>query len=217
MNDRDMLAAAQWACDMSDWQLCINTSERTKVEIDVAQRYPMPFRRDIVEAATNAGLDPAFVFGLIRQETRFMGNMRSAVGANGLMQLMPATAKWAARKGNIPYRPDLISDASTNLRIGSYYLKLVLESFGGSDPMAAAAYNAGPARPRRWRGGLMLAPEVWTENVPFHETRDYVKKVMTNAAIYAALLGNKGPQLRPRLGPQIGPRDAEQPPAPDMP
>ncbi|HEY8974093.1 MAG TPA: transglycosylase SLT domain-containing protein, partial [Burkholderiaceae bacterium] len=217
MNDRDMLAAAQWACDMSDWQLCINTSERTKVEIDVAQRYPMPFRRDIVEAATNAGLDPAFVFGLIRQETRFMGNMRSAVGANGLMQLMPATAKWAARKANIPYRPDLITDATTNLRIGSFYLKMVLESFGGSDPMAAAAYNAGPARPRRWRGGLMLAPEVWTENVPFYETRDYVKKVMTNAAIYAALLGNKGPQLRPRLGPQIGPRDAEQPPAPDMP
>jgi len=217
MNDRDMLAAAQWACDMSDWQLCINTSERTKVEIDVAQRYPMPFRRDIVEAATNAGLDPAFVFGLIRQETRFMGNMRSAVGANGLMQLMPATAKWAAKKANIPYRPELITDATTNLRIGSFYLRMVLESFGGSDPMAAAAYNAGPARPRRWRGGLMLAPEVWTENVPFHETRDYVKKVMTNAAIYAALLGNKGPQLRPRLGPQIGPRDAEQPPAPDMP
>jgi soluble lytic murein transglycosylase len=143
--------------------------------------------------------------------------MRSAVGANGLMQLMPATAKWAAKKAGIPFRPELITDPSTNLRIGSFYLKLVLDSLGGSDPMAAAAYNAGPARPRRWRGGLMLAPEVWTENVPFFETRDYVKKVMTNAAIYAALLGNKGPQLRPRLGPQIGPRDAEQPPAPDMP
>ena len=217
MNDRDLMAAAQWACDQSEWQLCINTSERTKVEIDIAQRYPMPFRRDIVEAAANAGLDPAFVFGLIRQETRFMGNMRSAVGANGLMQLMPATAKWAAKKAGIPYRPELITDASTNLRIGSFYLKLVLDSFGGSDPMAAAAYNAGPARPRRWRGGLMLAPEVWTENVPFFETRDYVKKVMTNAAIYAALLGDKGPALRPRLGPQIGPRDAEQPPAADMP
>ena len=217
MSDRDLMAAAQWACDSSDWQLCINTSERTKTEIDIAQRYPMPFRRDITEAASNAGLDPAFVFGLIRQETRFMGQMRSAVGANGLMQLMPATAKWAARKGGIAYRPDLIADPSTNLRIGSFYLKLVLDSFGSSDPMAAAAYNAGPARPRRWRGGMMLAPEVWTENVPFHETRDYVKKVMTNAAIYAALLGNKGPQLRPRLGSQIGPRDAEQPPAPDMP
>ena len=217
MSDRDLMAAAQWACEQSDWQLCINTSERTKVEIDIAQRYPMPFRRDIVEAATNAGLDPAFVFGIIRQETRFMGNMRSAVGANGLMQLMPATAKWAAKKAGITYRPELITDSSTNLRIGSYYLKLVLDSLGGSDPMAAAAYNAGPARPRRWRGGLMLAPEVWTENVPFFETRDYVKKVMTNAAIYAALLGNKGPLLRPRLGPQIGPRDAEQPPAADMP
>ena len=217
MNDRELMAAAQWACDQSDWQLCINTSERTKGEIDIAQRYPLPFRRDIVEAATNAGLDPAFVFGLIRQETRFMGNMRSAVGANGLMQLMPATAKWAAKKAGIAYRPDLITDSSTNLRIGSFYLKLVLDSFGGSDPMAAAAYNAGPARPRRWRGGMMLTPEIWTENVPFYETRDYVKKVMTNAAIYAALLGNKGPQLRPRLGPQIGPRDAEQPPAPDMP
>jgi soluble lytic murein transglycosylase len=217
MSDRELMAAAQWACDLSDWQLCINTSERTKGEIDIAQRYPMPFRRDIVEAATNAGVDPAFVFGLIRQETRFMGNMRSPVGANGLMQLMPATAKWAARKGGIPYRADLITDPQTNLRIGSFYLKLVLDSLGGSDPMAAAAYNAGPARPRRWRGGMMLAPEVWTENVPFYETRDYVKKVMTNAAIYAALLGNKGPLLRPRLGPQIGPRDAEQPPAPDMP
>ena len=217
MGDRDLLAAAQWACDMSDWQLCINTSERTKVEIDVAQRYPMPFRRDIVEAAANAGLDPAFVFGLIRQETRFMGNMQSAVGANGLMQLMPATAKWAAKKAGIPYRPELITDPTTNLRIGCFYLKRVLDSLGGSDPMAAAAYNAGPARPRRWRGGVMLAPEVWAENVPFLETRDYVKKVMANAAIYAALLGNKGPQLRPRLGPQIGPRDAEQPLAPDMP
>jgi soluble lytic murein transglycosylase len=217
MSDRELIAAAQWACDRSDWQLCINTSERTKTEIDIAQRYPMPFRRDIVEAATNAGLDPAFVFGIIRQETRFMGNMRSAVGANGLMQLMPNTAKWAAKKAGIPYRPELITDSTTNLRIGSYYLKLVLDSLGGSDPMAAAAYNAGPARPRRWRGGLMLAPEVWTENVPFFETRDYVKKTLTNAAIYAALLGNKGPQLRPRLGPQIGPRDAEQPVAPDMP
>jgi soluble lytic murein transglycosylase len=217
MSDRDLIAAAQWACDMSDWQLCINTSERTKTEIDIAQRYPMPFRRDIVEAATNAGLDPAFVFGIIRQETRFMGNMKSAVGANGLMQLMPATAKWAAKKANIPFRPDLITDPTTNLRIGAFYLKLVLDSLGGSDPMAAAAYNAGPARPRRWRGGLMLAPEVWTENVPFFETRDYVKKTMANAAIYAALLGNKGPQLRPRLGPRIGPRDAEQAPAPDMP
>ncbi len=217
MGDRELLGAAQWACDLSDWQLCINTSERTKTEIDLGQRYPMPFQRDISLAAQNAGLEPAFVFGLIRQETRFMGQMRSAVGASGLMQLMPSTAKWAARKGGIVYSPDLIADPATNLRVGTFYLKLVLDSFGGSQPMAAAAYNAGPARPRRWRGGMMVDPAVWTENVPFFETRDYVKKVMTNAAIYAALQSNKPPVLRPRLGGQIGPRDAEQPPSADMP
>ena len=217
MSDRELLAAAQWACDAGDWQLCINTSERTKTEIDIAQRYPLPYRRDIVQAATDAGLDPAFVFGLIRQETRFMSNARSAVGANGLMQLMPATAKWTAKKAGVAFRPELIADPGTNLRLGSFYLKLVLDSLGGSDPMAAAAYHAGPGRPRRWRGGVTTPPEVWTENVPFFETRDYVKKVLTNAAIYAALLGDKGPQLRPRLGPPIGPRDATQAPAPDMP
>jgi soluble lytic murein transglycosylase len=145
-----------------------------------------------------------------------MASIRSHVGASGLMQLMPTTAKWVAKKGGIDYRPELIADPSTNLRLGTFYLKMVLDSFGGSQPMAAAAYNAGPGRPRRWRGTVMVDPAVWTENVPFFETRDYVKKVTANTAIYAALMSGKAPQLRPRLGPQIGPRDAEQPTA-DLP
>jgi len=210
MDDRQLLAAAQWACDVNDWQLCINTSERTKDEIDLLQRYPMPFQQDITAAAQAAGLEPAFVFGLIRQETRFMPTLRSHVGAAGLMQIMPSTAKWTAKKSGMAYSGDQIADPQVNLRLGTFYLKLVLDSFGSSAPMAAAAYNAGPARPRRWRGGLMLDPAVWTENVPFYETRDYVKKVMTNASIYAALQSGAAPALRPRLGPQIGPRDAEQ-------
>jgi soluble lytic murein transglycosylase len=211
MDDRQLLAAAQWACEVGDWQLCINTSERTKNEIDLMQRYPMPYQRDIAGAAQAVGLEPAFVFGLIRQETRFMAQLRSHVGAAGLMQIMPSTAKWAAKKSGIPYAGDQITDPQTNLRLGTFYLKLVLDSFGSSEPMAAAAYNAGPARSRRWRGTLMLDPAVWTENVPFYETRDYVKRVMTNAAVYAALQSGQPPTLRPRLGPQIGPRDAEQP------
>jgi soluble lytic murein transglycosylase len=211
MDDRQLLAAAQWACEVGDWQLCINTSERTKAEVDLMQRYPMPYQRDISGAAQAVGLEPAFVFGLIRQETRFMSQLRSHVGAAGLMQIMPSTAKWAAKKSGIPYAGDQITDPQTNLRLGTFYLKLVLDSFGSSEPMAAAAYNAGPARSRRWRGTLMLDPAVWTENVPFYETRDYVKRVMTNAAVYAALQSGQPPTLRPRLGPQIGPRDAEQP------
>jgi soluble lytic murein transglycosylase len=217
LDDRALLAAAQWACESNDWQLCINTSERTKGEVDLLQRYPMPYQRDIVGAAQAVGLEPAFVFGLIRQETRFMAQLRSGVGASGLMQLMPSTAKWTARKGGIDWRPELINDPATNLRVGTLYLRLVLDSFGGSAPMAAAAYNAGPARPRRWRGTSMVDPVIWAENVPFLETRDYVKKVMTNAAVYAALQARRPPLLRPRLGAQIGPHDAEQPPTPDMP
>jgi hypothetical protein len=163
-----------------------------------AAALPTPFHRDITAAAQAAGLEPAFVFGLIRQETRFMPQLRSHVGAAGLMQIMPATAKWTARKSGLAYNADQIADPQVNLRLGTFYLKLVLDSFGNSAPMAAAAYNAGPARPRRWRGGLMLDPAVWTENVPFYETRDYVKKVMTNAAVYAALQGGTAPRVAPR-------------------
>ncbi|HEX4509551.1 MAG TPA: transglycosylase SLT domain-containing protein, partial [Burkholderiaceae bacterium] len=212
MDDRQLLAAAQWACDVADWQLCINTSERTKAEIDVRQRYPMPYRKDIDEAAQAHGLESAFVLGIVRQETRFMTQLRSRVGAAGLMQLMPATAKWTARKTGQP-APDDLTDPPQNLRLGTAYLRLVMDAFGDSPPMAAAAYNAGPGRPRRWRADSMVDPAVWTENIPFLETRDYVKKVMTNAAVYAALEAGRAPELRARLGPRIGPRDAEQPTA----
>ena len=210
MGDRELLAAARLACDRQDWQLCINTADRTKVEIDTSLRYPTPFADDIHQAAGAAGLDPALVFGLIRQETRFMPQLRSHVGASGLMQVMPATARWVAKKIGMDWRnPAMINDPVTNLKLGTAYLKLVLDALGGSQPMAAAAYNAGPGRPRRWREGPVLEAAIWAENIPFNETRDYVKKVLSNAAIYGALLDHrKPPALRPRLGTGIGPRDA---------
>jgi soluble lytic murein transglycosylase len=152
------------------------------------------------------------VLGLVRQETRFMPRLRSHAGATGLMQLMPSTAKWTARKTGVAPADDL-TDPQQNLRVGTAYLRLVMDAFGDSAPLAAAAYNAGPGRPRRWRDGLMLDPVAWTENVPFFETRDYVKKVMTNTAVYAALQSGRAPELRSRLGPRIGPKDSEQPSA----
>jgi soluble lytic murein transglycosylase len=210
MGDRELLAAARLACDRSDWQLCINTAERTRGEIDTALRYPTPFAVEITQAATAAGLEPALVFGLIRQETRFMPQLKSSVGAAGLMQVMPATGRWMAKKIGMDWRnPEMISDPLVNLRLGTSYLKLVLDDLGGSQAMAAAAYNAGPGRPRRWREGPQLETAIWAENIPFTETRDYVKKVLSNAAVYSALLDNqKPPVLRPRLGAGIGPRDA---------
>jgi len=211
--DRELLAAAQLACDREVWDRCINTSEKTRAEIDIEQRYPTPLRKDVAARAREIGLYPAFVYGLIRQESRFIMDARSGVGASGLMQLMPATARWTAKKIGMPYTPGQITDSDTNLRLGNAYLKLVLDDVGGSQPLAAAAYNAGPARPRKWRDGPIVDAAVWVENIPFPETRDYVKKVLANSCTYATVLGTRGTAIRSRLGKTIGPADPNAPPA----
>ncbi len=208
MPDRELLAAAQLACDMEVWDRCINTSDRTRAEIDMAQRFPMPFRKDVVARSREIGLDPAYVYGLIRQESRFIMDAKSSVGASGLMQIMPATAKWTAKKIGMDYSSALLHDKDANIQLGTAYLKLVLDDFAGSQPLAAAAYNAGPGRSRRWRDGPTLEPAIWAENIPFNETRDYVKKVLANAAFYEALLNGSSASLKKRLGPAVGPKDA---------
>ncbi len=208
MSDRELLAVAQLACDHELWDRCINTSERTRTEINMQQRFPTPFREQVLARTQEIGLDPAYVYGLIRQESRFIMDARSGVGASGLMQVMPATARWTAKKIGMPFSPDQITDRDTNIKIGTGYLKLVLDDFAGSQPLAAAAYNAGPSRPRRWREGPPLEPAAWAENIPFSETRDYVKKVLSNTADYAALLRGETVSLKSRLGKVIGPRDS---------
>ncbi len=211
MTDRELLAAAQFACDREVWDRCINTSERTRVEFDVDQRYPMPFRDAVVRRSQEINLDPAYVYGLIRQESRFIMDARSHVGASGLMQVMPATARWTARKiGLVNFTADQLNERETNIAIGTGYLKLVLDDFDGSMPLAAAAYNAGPGRPRVWRNGPSMEAAAWAENVPFNETRDYVKKVLANTTTYAAILSGEPQSLKSRLG-LVGPREAARP------
>ncbi|MFN9475540.1 transglycosylase SLT domain-containing protein [Acidovorax sp.] len=211
MADRELLAAADFACAREVWDRCINTSERTRSVIETNQRFPTPFRNAVVERANSIGLDPAYVYGLIRQESRFIMDARSHVGASGLMQVMPATARWTAKKiGMNNFTADQINDRDTNIAIGTAYLKLALDDFAGSMPMAAAAYNAGPGRPRNWRNGPVLDAAIWAENVPFGETRDYVKKVLANTTNYAAMLTGQPQSLKGRLG-TIGPRDASAP------
>ncbi|WP_411882867.1 transglycosylase SLT domain-containing protein [Polaromonas sp. YR568] len=218
MGDRELLAAAQFACDRQIWDRCINTSERTKGEIDFEQRFPMPFRETVTKRAQSISLDPAYVYGLIRQESRFIMDARSGVGASGLMQVMPATARWTAKKiGMEGFTQDQLNDRDTNIAIGTAYLKLALDDLNGSMPMAAAAYNAGPGRPRTWRNGPVLDAAIWAESIPFSETRDYVKKVLSNTTNYAAILTGQPQSLKARLG-TVGPRDAAQPePYKDLP
>jgi soluble lytic murein transglycosylase len=213
MTDRELLAAAQLACQNEIWDRCINTSKRTVATADYTQRYPMPHKDAVVARTRQIGLDPAFVYGLIRQESRFITDAKSHVGASGLMQVMPATAKWTAKKiGLTSFQPSDITDRDTNIAIGTGYLKLVLDDFEGSMAMAAAAYNAGPSRPRQWRApggtGPMLEGAVWAENIPFSETRDYVKRVLANTTNYAALMTGQPQSLKLRLG-QVGPRSGQ--------
>jgi soluble lytic murein transglycosylase len=208
MNDRELLAAADLACQRQVWDRCINTSDRTKDALDFDQRFPMPLREIVVRRAGDIKLDPAYVYGLIRQESRFVMDARSHVGASGLMQVMPATAKWTAKKiGLTHFTPDQITDREVNVAIGTGYLKLVLDDFEGSMPLATAAYNAGPGRSRTWRNGPVLEAAIWAENIPFQETRDYVKKVLSNTTNYAAVLTRQPQSLKARLG-SIGPRNS---------
>jgi soluble lytic murein transglycosylase len=208
MNDRELLASADLACQRQVWDRCINTSERTKELMDFEQRFPMPLREIVVRRAGEIRLDPAYVYGLIRQESRFIMDARSHVGASGLMQVMPATAKWTAKKiGLTGFTPDQINDREVNVAIGTGYLKLVLDNFEGSMPLATAAYNAGPGRSRNWRNGPVLEAAIWAENIPFQETRDYVKKVLSNTTNYAAIMTRQPQSLKARLG-TVGPRQS---------
>ena len=209
--------AAQEACDREVWDRCINTSERTRTEIDIAQRYPLPHRAELQREARAASLDAAYVYALIRQESRFVLDARSHVGAAGLMQVMPATAKWTARKVGMDYNAGLMHDRDFNLRIGTQYLKLVLDRFDGAQALGAAAYNAGPNRPARWRDGPVLDAAVWAENIPFNETRDYVRKVLLGGAVYAQVLGLPATSLRERLGTSVGPAGARAADVGDVP
>jgi len=199
-DDRDLLAAAELARQANETERAINTADRTMQVHDFAQRFPTPYRDELVAAARQWSLDEAIVFGLVRQESRFMTDARSRVGAAGLMQIMPATARWIARQMSIrPFKPDMLLRADMNAQMGSYYFSRVLGDLG-HPLLATTAYNAGPGRARRWRDENALEGAIYTETIPFNETRDYVKKVFTNAWYYHHRLTGKTANLHEMLG-----------------
>ena len=203
LSEREHLVAAELARENNFLDRMVNTSDRTKSELDFNQRYPTPFSDSMYKATQSLGLDMAWVYGLIRQESRFVMNAKSHVGASGLMQLMPNTARYVAKKiglGN--FVPNQVNDVETNIALGTNYLNMVLTDLGGSQALASAAYNAGPGRPRAWRASLTRTVEgaIFAETIPFSETRGYVKNVLSNATYYAALLEKKPQSLKARLG-----------------
>ena len=203
MNDRQLRAAAEMARREHIYDRVINTSLLAQNENDVTQRYLAPFEGRVSAKAKEAGLEPAWVYGLIRQESRFIMDARSRVGASGLMQLMPATAKWVARKiGMKNFKPSSVNDFDTNTILGTRYLGIVLNGLDGSEMLATAGYNAGPGRPKQWRERLPGPVEgaIFAETIPFTETRLYVKHVLANTVFYALKFTGKPQSLKARLG-----------------
>ena len=199
--DEALLLAAEYARRQGLYDRAINTADRTLSRHDFGLRYLMPFREHFAAAARAQDVDEALLLGIARQESRFVPDIVSSAGAIGLMQLMPPTAHWVAKQLNRPdYRPSQISDVGINTQFGAYYFKYWLERLDRMPALAAAAYNAGPGRAQAWRNGAPIEGAIWVETIPFNETRDYVKKVLANAMVYARLLNQSYVPLANRLG-----------------
>ena len=201
MDDRALLAAAEFARRHEIWDRAINTADRTLAQHNYSLRYIAPFSDQVRPKADQLALDNGWVYGLMRQESRFIMNAKSSVGAKGLMQLMPATAKWVAKKINLSnFHPARVTEMDTNVTLGTNYMKMVLKSLDNHPVLASAAYNAGPGRARKWRADRPLEGAIYAETIPFSETRDYVKKVMSNAVYYNTLFSGQPQSLKSTLG-----------------
>ena len=197
MNEGTLLTAAQLASNHQFYEMSIHSADKTHNLLNYNLRYPMPFRELVTQYGNENGVDPAWVYGLIRQESRFVMGAQSSVGAQGLMQVMPATASMIARK--IGMDNSELYTMNGNIRMGTWYMADARNNLSNSDVLATAGYNAGPGRARKWQGASMEGA-IYAETIPFNETRDYVKKVLTNSVYYANILGEPKTSLKQRLG-----------------
>ncbi len=203
MSERQLLAAAEFARQNEVLDRMVNTSNRTKTIFDYEQRFPTPYQNVMAQYTNSLGLDMAWVYGLIRQESRFVLQARSGAGASGLMQVMPATARYVAKKFSINnFDIKQLNNTETNIMLGTTYLNMILNDLDGSQILASAGYNAGPGRAKAWRDSLPSTREgaIFIETIPLSETRDYVKNVLSNATYYSALFLKTPQSLKTRLG-----------------
>jgi len=205
MKDLDkpqLLKAAQLAYDWNWHDRAIMTLAKARYWDDLVKRFPLAHRDLVISNAHQQNLNPAWAFAIIRQESAFTNDARSNAGALGLMQLLPRTAREIARSLRLRFRRHDLLDADTNVRLGIQYLKKVADIFKGNKVLATAAYNAGDTRVRQWlpKDGAQPA-DVWVEIVPFSETRDYLKRVMTYTVIYEERLGQTQVPLLEHMSP----------------
>lgn len=191
--------AHQW-----DWHdYAIRTIAKGRYFDDLGIRFPTPFTNQVNKYSSKRSLEPAFVYGIIRRESAFNPQARSPVGARGLMQLMPATAKQVSRQLKIkdPTRQDLYTP-SFNINLGSKYIGDMLKKFNGHRALASAAYNAGPHRVNAWLPeNKELPADVWVDTIPFTETREYVRAILAYTAMFEWKLNQSPTRLSVHLQP----------------
>ena len=199
-DDNLIIAAARQAYDMGWLDRAIYAVDNTDRVDSVALSHPMPHQDAVVRYSQSAGIDPAWAYGIMRQESRFVTSARSNVGASGLMQVMPDTAKYIARNLGETYSASRANTGDTNIRYGTWYMGDILGKLNRQPVVATAGYNAGPNNAKRWQPVYgSLEADQYVESIAFPETRNYVKHVMENATIYSSLLGAHQP-ISQRMG-----------------
>ena len=206
LDDRELAVAARTAKDWGWVSNAVLTGARSStIRDDLNVRFPVAYRQQLTSAAAAQNIDLAWAYAVTRQESAFMSEVRSGAGAIGLMQIMPATGKFIARKSKRKWGGrQSLEDPVTNTTYGSLYLNWMAERFGGRKLLATAAYNAGPGRVNRWLPKTRSMPaDAWVETITFNETRNYVQRVMSYMAIYERHLGIEPSRLSQRMQPVL--------------
>lgn len=199
-DDNLIIAAALQAHDLGWLDRAVYAADNTDKASSLALSHPMPHQSSVVRYSQSAGIDPAWAYGIMRQESRFVTSARSNVGASGLMQIMPDTAKYIARNLGESYSSTKANSGDTNIRYGTWYMSDILAKLNYQPVLATAGYNAGPNKAKRWQPVYgTLDADQYVESIAYPETRNYVKHVMENATIYSNLLG-RGQPITQRMG-----------------
>jgi len=187
LNEREKLVASKIANEMQWYDRAIFTLANVGYLDDVDLRFPLGFENEIKQYAGKQKINPAWAFAITRRESSFMSDANSPAGARGLMQIMPGTAKQLARK---TISKHYLLNAKNNIKLGTKYLRNLLDRHDGNQVLATAAYNAGPYRVKSWlKNAKPLPADVWIETIPFKETREYVKSVLAYQQIYQQKVG----------------------------
>lgn len=190
--DEEIIYVSSLYSKIKDYYTSVNLVQKFDHPSALSISFPEAFSDQVRTLSIKYRLDELLVYSLIREESRFNKDAVSRSNARGLMQLIPLTAGDTANKVGIdPFNIDMLFDPKTNVELGTYYLRYVLDRFNGEIPLALAGYNAGPNRVSGWLEDLRYSKvDEFIEEIPFTETRNYVKRILRSYGAYRALYGN---------------------------